>query len=364
MFNRSLGKSTLADGGNMFSPQTLLRSPEVNGKSMSSYTPLTHARKGTKAYASVEPRHYVGGSSKREYFLNPYHNFANFDRGTKSRPVIRTQRTLKGDAEPTDRRILKDFRNASMDSNIELDRALGMETLEQGSPLDELREVREQVRKTLPPNISKELQNRILNSITDNFIRQTTFQQRNPATGASLSDPVRLATERARQGRSSVDTRQSNRAFRDSLIPQLSPFRVEPELPSRSELIFDNDMLFRNTNRLEQAPRVRAVRAMASQIAQDLIPLSSETEVIRPLTARQKQRRLRDLEEQGLIGEDGQLGEIMDVGRLLDAQGQPPLQPQTVLPDGTLVKRTATSRGGRATKGGRAGRAGRRGQGQ
>lgn len=303
MFNRSLGKSTLADGGNIFSPQTLLSSPEVNGKSMSSYTPLTHARKGTKAYASVEPRHYVGGSSKRELFLNPYHNFANFDRGTKSRPVIRTQPyPVAGDAEPTDRRILKEFRNASMDTNIELDRALGMERLgsralevatQEAQNINELRELREGVRRALPTSLNQQLQNTILNSITDNYIRKSTFQQRNPATGTSVTDPIRLATERARQGRSSVDTRTINRAFNESIQPQTSPFRQPQQEQSLGPIVFSRDLLFQDTSQLREPTLVESSQSIDTTQSRGGGRFSQPQEPTRPQSRPIKQSQFR-----------------------------------------------------------------------
>jgi hypothetical protein len=330
MFQRELGASTLIDGRNRIDPQKRLTPSDVlKGKDMRNFTYLTHTNPKSKTYfENVEKRHNVRRPVKREFFLNPYHNFANFDRGIQ-RPPMENRVVKAKDQTPVDRQILQEFRNMAMDTNIELDRTLGMETLEQGSALEQLRTLREQIRRGLPSNISRELQNTLLNTITDNFMRQNVpFRQRNPATGTEIRDPLRDAISRARDGRHSVDTRLSNATFNETILPQNNPFRPEQPLPSRSELIFPDEKLFQNRNLIEgKVLRVQNVRDLARQVVRDIMPLDGYSQFVSKQKRSVREQRLKGLQQ----GDDI---EMTDIGTLI-GPGRPRKSKPTFVIEGT-----------------------------
>jgi hypothetical protein len=269
-------ESTIVGGGNLakasFKPSDIRKD-----KNLQTFSMITHAKEGSKTYNDHvlrrNPPNANRRSNKREPFVNPYVNYANFDRGLPRLPPQMNKQQVDRDQITEERKRMKEFRNTMKDSNIELDEMLGSMPDDSNNPFNNLLKTRQEVLKNLPANLPRGVRNNVLNAVNNAYINQVVGQQqafnRNPATGAAINNPLTIAREQAQQNILGVhpNARLIQQAFQNAQVPRPHPYRA-PNLRIGGQaqaMIFPDEQLFQNRNRVE-GPVLRVTEEVQAQI--------------------------------------------------------------------------------------------------
>ena len=253
MFKQTFREKPIS-GGVPFSAQArLVKSDVLPNKDNTKYTALTHTKKGCETYNNaINKRGYIPISNVRETHLNKQFNLREFYQNGEQRNVVSRNLRLKGSMMPEDRQLLDDFQAGLLTQSLELDTVLGDSVRGGQNEFEELMELRQNIQSSLPPNMSRELRERILNQATDNYFKD--FKRRNPETGNEINDPIQMLRDRASVNRFSVDNREIARIFRGDLN------QGQGEASSRPDGSFADDEVFRTTQTVQTGQSIPRVR--------------------------------------------------------------------------------------------------------
>ena len=253
MFKQTFREKPIS-GGVPFSAQArLVKSDVLPNKDNTKYTALTHTKKGCETYNNaINKRGYIPISNVRETHLNKQFNLREFYQNGEQRNVVSRNLRLKGSMMPEDRQLLDDFQAGLLTQSLELDTVLGDSVRGGQNEFEELMELRQNIQSSLPPNMSRELRERILNQATDNYFKD--FKRRNPETGNEINDPIQMLRDKASVNRFSIENREIDRIFRGDLN------QGQGGASSRPDGTFADNEVFRTTQTVQTGQSIPRVR--------------------------------------------------------------------------------------------------------